>query len=228
MTRKRVTAAVVAAALIGGGIAGTIFVPSLVGAQDDATTTTEAPTTTDAPTTTEADDDDETTTTTAPEADDDPADDEVRKAGKGQWVADALAPLVENGTLTQEQADAVIKALQDARPDGPGRGHGRGHHHIGVSLETAASSIGITVEELVTAMRDGASIAEVATSKGVDPAKVIFDLVAEVKTRLDEEVAEGDLTQEEADNRLERATEEITDFVNRDRPVGYGFRGGPD
>ena len=32
------------------------------------------------------------------------------------WVRNALKPLVDNNTLTQEQLDAVVKALQDARP----------------------------------------------------------------------------------------------------------------
>jgi hypothetical protein len=43
------------------------------------------------------------------------------------WVEDALAPLVEDRTLTQDQADAVVQALRDARPERPARGTG----HLG-------------------------------------------------------------------------------------------------
>ena len=47
---------------------------------------------------------------------------------RGKWMTDALAPLVQDGTITQAQADAVTKALQDAKPQGghggPGGDHG--------------------------------------------------------------------------------------------------------
>jgi hypothetical protein len=49
------------------------------------------------------------------------------KEKPGQWMSDALAKLVTAGTLTQAQADAVSKALDAARPEGgPGQGRGGG------------------------------------------------------------------------------------------------------
>ena len=54
----------------------------------------------------------------------------------GQHMADALAPLVADGTLTQDQADEVIAALEAARPQGgPGMGHGGG-----MGLDAAATA----------------------------------------------------------------------------------------
>ena len=55
----------------------------------------------------------------------------------------------------------------------------------------AATAIGITQDELKTALEGGQTIAAVAQSKGKDPQVVIDALVASAKTRLDAEVASG-------------------------------------
>jgi lipoate-protein ligase A len=55
---------------------------------------------------------------------------------------------------------------------------------------------------------------------------VIDALVAEFKAHLDEEVASGEHTQEEADQKLAKATERITDMVNNGRPEGGRGPGG--
>ena len=101
------------------------------------------------------------------------------KPDRGQWAQDALAPLVANGTISQSQADAVIAALEAARPEGgPGFGHGFGH---GADLEAAATAIGITEDELRTALQSGQSLAEIAQAHGVTPQAVIDALVADAK-----------------------------------------------
>ncbi len=117
-----------------------------------------------------------------------------------------LQGLVDDGTITVAQRDAVIAALQAARPDHSddhdadgeqsGRG-GRGDRRA-ANLETAASVIGVTADELKTALQNGDSMADVATANGVDPQDVIDALVAE---------ATADLTQR------------ITDLVNGVRPT---------
>ena len=76
----------------------------------------------------------------------------------------------------------------------------------------------ITSDELRTALEDGQTIAEVAAEKGVDVQTVIDAMVAGLKAHLDEEVASGEHTQEEADQKLADATERITDSVNNGMP----------
>jgi polyhydroxyalkanoate synthesis regulator phasin len=134
------------------------------------------------------------------------------------WVDSALDGLVDDGTITQAQADAVADALQEARPDhfpgfgpwGPG-----GLFAVGVEvLDETADAIGISNDELLDALRDGQTIAEVAESEGVDPQTVIDALVAATRERLDEAVADGRVEQEDADERLADVTERITEFVN--------------
>lgn len=198
---KRLAAVGLAVGLAGGATAGlALGVPGLAGAQSSPTTT--------APATTSPSD-----TTTSPPVE------------RSQRMSEALAPLVANGTITQAQADAVIAALEAARPahdEGRRRGGGPGF-----KLEAAATALGITEAELRQALSDGTSIADVAKTKGIDVQKVIDAMVASAKTHIDEKVTAGRLTQTEADQRLAEATTRITALVNGELPV-RGDRGGTD
>ena len=141
-------------------------------------------------------------------------------------IAEVLQPLVDNGTLTQAQLDTVVQTLVDNMPQGGrgGRGDhgGRGEHggrgQRGEHLEAAATALGMTADELRTELKAGKTIAQVAADQGVDVQDVIDALVAEVKEHLDEEVASGEHTQEEADAKLAEATARITDRVNNGKP----------
>ena len=116
-----------------------------------------------------------------------------RGADRASRLAETLQPLIDDGTLTQEQADAVTSALDAARPEkgmGPG---GRGGPGRGVGLDAAATALGVTQAELMTALRDGQSIADVAASKGVDIQVVIDAMLADAQTHLAEEVASGEI-----------------------------------
>lgn len=118
--------------------------------------------------------------------------------GRLQAIKDALAGLVGDGTITQTQADKVASTLDDS-PALRGGGHGGGRL---VDLDTAATTLGMTSDELRTALQaDAATLATVAKSKGVDEQKLIDALVASAKTHLTEEVTEGDLTQAQADTK---------------------------
>ncbi len=138
------------------------------------------------------------------------------------WVDDALSGLVSDGTITQQQSDAVETALQDARPaHGPGRGHGMGH------LDAVAEALGITEDELRTALQGGQTVAEVAEANDVDVQSVVDAIVADRRERLDEAVAAGEVTQEQADERLARAEERATAMVDGELPARGGHRHGP-
>jgi polyhydroxyalkanoate synthesis regulator phasin len=164
-------------------------------------------------------------------AQDDPSEDDG-----GGWVQDALSGLVDDGTITQDQADAVEDALGDARPD-----HGFRHPGFlfgpGGNLSTLAESLGIDEDELRSELQDGKTIAEIAEEQGVDVQDVIDDIVAAQRERLDEAVADGDLTQDEADEILAGAEDRVTAFVNGERPdpeelpdlpeLRHEWRGGP-
>jgi hypothetical protein len=201
--RTMVIAGGLTAGLLGGGIAGlTLGSTAVSGAQDD-------------------------TTTTAPAQP--PAEGQGRP-DPTQRIQDILAPLVAAGTIDQAQADAVTQALVAARPErgeghGPG-GHGPGRGAMRQGLSAAATALGMTEQELATQLRGGTTLAQVAQERGVDVQVVIDALVAEFKAHLDEEVASGEHTQEEADQKLAKATERLTDMVNNGRPEGGRGPGG--
>src|SRR5688500_2762018 len=151
------------------------------------------------------------------------------------------AERVEAGDLTQAQADAKSENLAERitelvnREGLPAKGAGR-HHRGGPghggkpSLDVAANTIGVTFEELRTALEEGKSIAQVAQSKDVDVQKVIDAMVADAREHLAAAGRSGRLTQAQADERLEKVTEHTTEVVNREglpeRRHGRGH--GPD
>ena len=144
--------------------------------------------------------DDETTTTTSTEPDRRPT--MRRTPTRSAWtaaarLAEVLAPLVADGTLTQAQADAVVAALEAAGPIG-GHGHGR-HGGRGAHLETVAEVLGITVDELRTQLRAAARSPTIA---GDQTQAVIDALVVEATARIEQGVTDGRLTREEADEKL--------------------------
>ncbi len=132
---------------------------------------------------------------------------------RGAAVDAVFTDLVTAGTITQEQADAITTAFEANRPlGGPGGGQGMGDHggfgghgghgHGGPGggqmLETAATALGITADELKTELEAGKTVAEVATANGVDVQTVIDALVAE---------------------RTADITQRVTDFVNGVKPA---------
>ncbi|MDP9497356.1 MAG: hypothetical protein M3P46_06780, partial [Actinomycetota bacterium] len=75
-------------------------------------------------------------------------------------IAEALRSLVTDGTITQEQADEVATTLADRLPTGHGYGHGP---HAGrLSPDAVAGALGITTDQLRTALQEGKTLAQVA------------------------------------------------------------------
>jgi len=148
-------------------------------------------------------------------------------AEAGTRLRDTLQTLVDDGTITAEQADAVTARLVENRPergDRGGRGEGRdegggpGTFGRGVASEALTDLLGLDAQELRQQLRDGATLAEIATAQGVDPRAVIDELVAELTERVDNAVENGRIDQAEADQKLADAEAKITDMVTNGRP----------
>jgi hypothetical protein len=89
----------------------------------------------------------------------------------------------------------------------------------GEHLDAISSLLGITSEELKTELRSGKSLAEIAISKGVDTQKVIDAIVAGMTEKLTEKVAEGKITQAQADTMLANVVDRVTAMVNGEHPA---------
>src|SRR3954451_16545542 len=99
----------------------------------------------------------------------------TKGGGRAAAAKSALDGLVKNGTINQDQENAVIQALKGAVT---GQGHGRLHTRIvGGMLEVAADKIVVQPKELVQARRTGESIADVANAHQVNPSDVVKAVV---------------------------------------------------
>ena len=132
-----------------------------------------------------------------------------------------VASAQTDDTPVEELPLQVDTPADDETPGSPGDGEpdengrpGCGDHR-GRSLEGAAAAIGIEPDALREALQSGQSMADVATDNDVDPAAVVDALVADAEARLAEKVADGTLTQAEADERLGEKTERIEDRIDR-------------
>lgn len=234
---RRNTAIGLTAGLLGGGAIGLMLgapgltsaagaSPSAVVAQEDTptddTTVTDDTTTDD---TTATDESTATDDTVADETTDDSTTAELDvRPEPGVRLRETLQALVDDGTLTSEQADTVAAFLVENRPERGGHGGfpgrpGRSHGGFEIERGEIAELFGLEPDALRDLLQDGQSLADVAAAQGVDVQTVIDTFVNAAKEHLDEAVTNGRLTQEEADAKLVEITERITEMVNTARPA---------
>jgi hypothetical protein len=101
-----------------------------------------------------------------------------------------------------------------------------GRHGFGGGSEIIQDATGLTREEIRTAVQDGSTIADLITANGGDVDSVIAELVAEATTHINERVAEGNITQEQADERLAELESNTTARLNGTFERPEGKRGG--
>ncbi|HEX4867628.1 MAG TPA: hypothetical protein VFV32_08360 [Acidimicrobiales bacterium] len=138
-------------------------------------------------------------------------------------VAQATEHLNELEASLPDRMTALVN--REGWGQGPG-GRGPGHHAFEVGLDVAADTIGISEADLMTALRSGDTIAEVAQANGVEPQAVIDALVAKANERIDAAVAAGDLDAARAEELKSTLTDRITQRVNEGGPMD-GPMGGP-
>lgn len=143
-------------------------------------------------------------------------------------ILDALSNLVDEGTIDQSQAEAVAEHLASQR--GPRDGFRGKGGHFGAGLGGLTELLGVTAEELRTALSEGQSLADIAAANGSSVDEVVGHLLGELEAKLDEAVEQGRLDADEAAEKLAGAEERITEMVNgtferpsRDRFDGRGF-----
>ena len=159
-------------------------------------------------------------------AQDDVVEAEQAAPERGERISEALQVLVDDGTLTEAQRDAVVETLQNARPD---RGEFRerrgprgplGPRGAGEIVEI----LGLEGSEMREALRNGSSIAELAEAQGIDSADVVDAIVARAEERLDTAVENGRIDDTQAAEMLTQAAERAEDLVNGE--IEFGGRRG--
>ena len=126
-----------------------------------------------------------------------------------------LDKAVEDGRLTQEQADEIKQRREESGavlgfrdrhhgPDGPGDRihHGPGPHPVG-GFEDIAEALGISERQLANRLRAGRTLAQIAKAEGKSLAEVEQAVREAMRARLEQAVKDGELTQAQADERLE-------------------------
>lgn len=138
---------------------------------------------------------------------------------------------VTSGWLTQEQADAALTQFDTTTPDlvnsttlntgrgfgmggrGPGRGGGM-FGKGGALLNATASVTGLTVEEVLTQLQSGQTLAQIAEANGKTATEVIAAARTQLEAQLAQAVTDGRLTQAQADAKLANFDATATDRMN--------------
>jgi len=119
---------------------------------------------------------------------------------------------VADGTLTQEQADRMMEWLDGEAPLGIGS-LGMRMANLGMRMgrfaitEHLCDLLGLSPEELREELREGKTLAEILEEQGVDREELQEAMLAGLTEMIEEKVADGTLTREQADRILDRIEE---------------------
>ncbi|NOY55489.1 MAG: hypothetical protein GXP34_05815 [Actinobacteria bacterium] len=140
-------------------------------------------------------------------------------------IVAVLRPLIDDGTITESQAEAVAARLGPiVRSEGIRRDAERFRGRAMAVARRVADMLDMTVPELGKELEGGATLAQIAESRGSSGGEIVSTLVGEISQRLADQVAEGRITQERADEVLAGATGRIADLVESPHPGRVAFR----
>ncbi|NDI01184.1 MAG: hypothetical protein EBY57_05160 [Actinobacteria bacterium] len=119
------------------------------------------------------------------------------------------------------ETDSIDERSSDGAEDGADGRHGRRKGKGGKmgSPETLATALGVDTETLRSEFAAGKSIADIAAEQGIAIDTVVAALVADLEEHLNEHVADGSLTEDEAAEKLASAEDRISEKVNEVPPT---------
>ena len=123
--------------------------------------------------------------------------------------------------LTSAAGDVETGSIDERSSDDADGRHGRGKGKGGKmgSPETLATALGIDTETLRSEFAAGKSIADIAAEQGIAIDTVVAALVTDLEEHLNEHVADGSLTEDEAAEKLASAEDRISEKVNEVPPT---------
>jgi hypothetical protein len=156
-------------------------------------------------------------------------------------MTDQIEAQVTAGTLTKAQAtamearlanaDAPLFALGGGGKGGPGGGHGRGFggQGGGMSLDAAATYIGVTSTELRTQLDAGKTLSAIAVANGKTADGLKAALTTAATKDLDAAVTAGKLTAAQEKTILADLPTRLDNEINEVHTggMGHGGPGGP-
>jgi hypothetical protein len=145
---------------------------------------------------------------------------------KGKTADDLIGAIVDTqkkvydgevaaGWITDDQATALLARFKDGVTDlvNSGPPVPPSTRPQGV-LQTAATFLGISPSDLLTDLKGGKSLAQIATDQGKKVDDLVTALVAPAKTRLDAAVAAGTITSAQEQKLIANLTTMVTNVVN--------------
>ena len=140
-------------------------------------------------------------------------------------VTERVEEAIASGNLTEEQGTGLLQALEERVIDilnqenliRAGQGiRPQGRNPQGRFLARAvAEATGLDATDVISQVREGATLAEILTSNDIDLDVFVDEQTAQFKERLDERVADGDISQAVAHARLNLFQVELLDRLNR-------------
>jgi ribosomal protein S20 len=138
---------------------------------------------------------------------------------------------VTNGKLSADKAAKLKANLADRATKLVNNTHlkaaryARRHRLVKQGGNIAAQTIGISPQDLRTAVKGGQSVAEVATAHGKAPADVIKAIVDAADTKIDQAVTNHKLSADKAATLKSKLTASVTERVNAHHGSAQGVNG---
>lgn len=119
-----------------------------------------------------------------------------------------VAGAQDNGSTQTQPADGTAR-----------KGDGQHRRHLAKRVVTnIAEVLGMQPRDLLTELKTGKTVAQVANERGIETQSLIDQLVAKVNAKVDEAVANGKLSAERAAQIKQKAPERITKLVDTPLP----------
>lgn len=140
---------------------------------------------------------------------------------------------VADGKITQDEADNIKERINSSEfpPFGFKLGFGHGFEmgfdrgfHIGVKLDDLANFLGVDIATIHEGMKNGQSLGQIAEANGKSRDELKAHLTSNVEEKLSQAVTDGNITQAQADEKLQNFTDNLDEMIDRAGPI---FRGGP-
>jgi len=136
-----------------------------------------------------------------------------------------LEEAVAVGKISPEDAEQIRKRIEESRGLGFGL-RGWRVRALGGIVSSVAETLDMTPSEIFQDLRQGQSLAEIGQAKGVSTDTLKSAILTAAGEKLDQAVANGKLTQEQADKITARLTDNIDKILNWKRgSAGAGLSG---